>query len=324
MGHEPTKLIAEFEQEIQTVYRSELYLVRDNGAVRRIARPGKRLRPLDGLWTFGTTNASTGYMHISSEVVHRIVATAFHGEQPSSQHIVDHVDTNRRNNRADNLRWITRLDNVLQNPVTRRRIVLAYGSLEAFFTDPRNPLKPDAVKDYTWMRTVSKAEAEESKRRLEKWATSEKPLSGNGIGEWVYGPRHIEELETEKDFESLSPNVVQRNWKTPTQFELCPDTCSPEALQSYCARAKSGQVFASNQYGQSLVELAALGDSFLSVICRATGNPLKPWALAKVFIEGNKFVHESKGSFFGFDGAMKGHCRLLGLPFEGDTFDDFC
>ena len=51
---------------------------------------------------------------IGAVVVHRIVATAFHGEQPSEKHIVDHIDTNRRNNRAENLRWITRLDNLLQ------------------------------------------------------------------------------------------------------------------------------------------------------------------------------------------------------------------
>ena len=324
MGQDLAKLLAQFEREIQTAYRGELYLVRDNGAVRRITRPSKRPRPLDEIWTFGSANPSTGYMHVCSDVVHRIVATAFHGDQPSKQHIVDHIDTNRRNNRADNLRWITRLDNVLQNPVTRRRIALAYESIEAFFANPRSPLNPAAVKNYSWMRTVSKAEAEESKRRLQKWAASEKSPSGNGIGEWVYGRPQIDEREPETDFESLSPNVVQRNWKTPTEFELCPDTCAHEALESYCARAKSGQVFASNQYGQSLVELAALGDGFLSVICKATGNPVKPWAVAKVFIEGDKFVHESIGSFFEFDGAVKVHCRLLRLPFEGDTFDDFC
>ena len=42
-------------------------------------------------------------MDIGTEVVHRIVATAFHGEQPSVKHIVDHIDTNRRNNRVENL-----------------------------------------------------------------------------------------------------------------------------------------------------------------------------------------------------------------------------
>jgi hypothetical protein len=74
-----------------------------NGAVCRQRRPGERKRPLDNQWTFGVTNDSTGYMHIGIEVVHRIVATAFHGAQPSEKHIVDHVDTNRRNNRVEDV-----------------------------------------------------------------------------------------------------------------------------------------------------------------------------------------------------------------------------
>ena len=105
-----------------------MYRVRDNGSVCRQWRPNERKRPLDGTWTFGWANASTGYMQIGAVVVHRIVATAFHGEQPSEKHIVDHIDTNRRNNRSENLRWITRLDNLLQNPITRRRIEFAWNA----------------------------------------------------------------------------------------------------------------------------------------------------------------------------------------------------
>lgn len=44
-----------------------------------------------------------GYLHICSEVVHRIIATAFHGEQPSKDHIVDHIDTNRQ---FIQIRWL--------------------------------------------------------------------------------------------------------------------------------------------------------------------------------------------------------------------------
>ena len=54
-----------------------------------------------------------------------------------SDYVVDHIDTNRRNNRAENLRWVTRLDNILLNPITCARIVQAFGSLEAFFENPK-------------------------------------------------------------------------------------------------------------------------------------------------------------------------------------------
>jgi HNH endonuclease len=134
MGDNPmdTRLLDQFDKELEVEYRGETYRVRDNGSVCRQRKSNERKRPLDGIWTFGWVNASTGYMQIGNEVVHRIVATAFHGEQPSEKHIVDHIDTNRRNNRAENLRWITRLDNLLQNPITLRRIITAFGSLDEF------------------------------------------------------------------------------------------------------------------------------------------------------------------------------------------------
>ena len=154
-----TKLLYQFDKELEVEYRGEVYRVRDNGSVCRQRIAKKPKRPLDEIWTFGTPSASTGYMHINSVVVHRIIATAFHGEQPSDKHIVDHIDTNRRNNRAENLRWITRLDNLLQNPITLRKIIIAYGSLDEFFKNPSAPLNPKAIKNFDWMRTVSKEEA---------------------------------------------------------------------------------------------------------------------------------------------------------------------
>lgn len=72
-------------------------------------------------------------MEIASVRVHIIVATAFHGPKPTKEHVVDHIDTNRRNNRPDNLRWVTRLENALDNPITRKRIIMRCGSIEAFW-----------------------------------------------------------------------------------------------------------------------------------------------------------------------------------------------
>ena len=234
--------LGQFDRELEAAYRSEVYRVRDNGAVCRQRRPGSRKRPLDDLWTFGVHNGSTGYMHIGTEVVHRIVATAFLGEQPSVKHIVDHIDTNRRNNRVENLRWVTKLDNILNNPVTRRRIEIAYGSLEAFFENPRAPVNSDALRNFEWMRTVTKEEAQESRERLERWAASTTAPSGGVIGEWIFGVRNSAEQPEEpvSDVPSLTPNAVQRNWRTPAKFEQCPDACSLGALTEYAVRLKSG------------------------------------------------------------------------------------
>lgn len=92
--------IDDLKQEIECIYKDEKYSVRDNGAVFRYPRDGKRLRQYDNFWTFGKANDKHGYMEIASVRVHIIVATAFHGLKPTKEHVVDHIDTNRRNNRG--------------------------------------------------------------------------------------------------------------------------------------------------------------------------------------------------------------------------------
>lgn len=129
-------LLNDYKDIKDCVYKGEHYSVRDNGAVLRYSRTGKRKRKDDDVWTFGKANEQTGYMEIGSERVHRIVAYAFLGEPPTPQHVVDHIDTNRRNNRPQNLRWLTKLENVLNNPITRKKIEYLCGSVEAFVNDP--------------------------------------------------------------------------------------------------------------------------------------------------------------------------------------------
>ncbi len=44
--------------------------------------------------------------------IHRLVALAFLGPQPSSKHLVAHNDGSRTNNRVENLRWATQKENL--------------------------------------------------------------------------------------------------------------------------------------------------------------------------------------------------------------------
>ena len=144
-------LLNDFKETKTCTYKGECYSVRDNGAVLRHAREGKRKRKYDDVWTFGKPNKHNGYMNLDVEVVHRIVAWAFLGNPPSSQHVVDHIDTNRRNNRPENLRWLTKLENALNNPNTLRKIIYYCGSIDAFVRDP-SVLKKRRTRQTLWSR----------------------------------------------------------------------------------------------------------------------------------------------------------------------------
>lgn len=83
--------------------------------------PKKDCRPskLDCIWTFGSKDNKTGYMLYGGVRVHQIVATAFHGTPDDPHMVIDHKNTNRCNNRPENLAWVTRLENAPNNPITR-------------------------------------------------------------------------------------------------------------------------------------------------------------------------------------------------------------
>ncbi len=362
-------LLHTFEKEREVVYRGEVYLVRDNGAVSRCARPQVRRRRLDEVWTFGTFNRHSGYFEIAGHVVHRIVATAFHGPGPSPDHVVDHIDTNRLNNRAENLRWVTRLDNILLNPITRARIEIAYGSLEAFFKNPGACFIPK----WEWMRIVTKEQAEESRKRLLAWAEKGQAGRGGTLGDWLYEPMpkysapageedagaplaaaqreafHVPTftnplverdvrragavvvraaLEPEPlDTPSLTAGAFQRKWRTPTEFPHCPGTATDDAVKDYLERLTPGAMFARNRYGENIVVEAATGpDNIISVVCSAPPDSVKGWTHAKVYRDGQAFCHESGGTFFSHEGAMKAHCMAIGAPYDAyeDSIDDYC
>lgn len=182
-------MINEYTQEKTCVYKNESYLVRDNGSICRLPKAGKKIRSLDNKWTFGTKDQANGYMIFGRERVHRIVATAFWGEH-SQEYVVDHIDTNRCNNRIENLRWLTKLENVLQNPITVKKIISICGSIEAFLEDPSSIGNAFSTKqNLSWMRTVSAKEGKATLDRLTAWAEKDTTFSSgktSGIGEWIF------------------------------------------------------------------------------------------------------------------------------------------
>ena len=212
--------INDFDQKLDCTYRDERYAVRDNGAVIRHPRTGKRPRPTDNIWTFGKPCSQKGYLLIAGVVTHRIVATAFHGEPPTQTHVVDHIDTNRRNNRPENLRWLTRLENALLNPITVKRIELICGSVESFLEDPSKLGKYGLERNFEWMRAVSPEEAKACRQRLLQWAKSDSRPTGGSLGEWVHKPleRTLENIRRDFDSVAKAQNTARPKSNSPIEF----------------------------------------------------------------------------------------------------------
>lgn len=294
------------------------YLVRDNGAIFRFARHHNSKYDLDEIWTFGTLDKS-GYLRVGRLPAHHIVATAYHGPAPSESHVVDHIDRDRQNNSYSNLRWITRINNVLRHPSTRKKVVDSYGSIERFFADPSSPSKID--KDIEWLRTASREELATSQKQLSEWTQSGEKKNR------VLGtlPNGTPFRDTTIDFSSLTASAIQRKWKTPTEFPCCPGEVSREGLATYGLALLPGVLFSRNRYGETHVEMAESRESFVCVLTsNRAADSVKPWAVAKIATENSKFVHENIGSFFDLNGAKKAYFGQLGVDFVGDSIDDYC
>ena len=324
----PTPIDA-FSREVCCEYKDESYLVRDNGAVLRRSRDHGRKRSADDTWTFGTPNLKTGNLEIVGERVHRIVAMAFHGNPPTKEHVVDHIDTNKHNNRPENLRWVTRLENAILNPITLKRIEFACGcTIDEFLSNPAAYRNRFAEPNFGWMRTVSLQEAQASKERLLAWAASDHQPSGGSLGEWVFrrGSRPQIERAPIEFIPSLTANALQRDWKIPTEFPCCPNEISHQPIADYAAKMRINSVFSTNRFSTVKVEDFAISkDQQTLWVLGRNDEPstVKPLSLAEVTFLNHSFIHKSLGTFFNKDGAEKQFTLAQGLIWTGgDTFDE--
>lgn len=355
-------LLTDFDRETECEYKGRKYLVRDNGSILRLPKEGQRQSQYDNVWTFGTKDPRTGYMLLTGNIrVHQIVCTAFNGAEPEPNMVVDHIDTNRCNNRPENLRWLTRLENVLCNEATRKKVIYLCGSIEAFIENPAILREKALPPDISWMKTVTKEQAAACKKHIEEWAKADTKPNPNskGIGNWIFEEsdkgfgeswdkdwanreyksdykRQLEEIEKMNQRihdevyglkDSLTPGAKQLEWKTPTEFLLCPERDAPRTLQTYLANLAIGKTFTRTQYGDGgKVRDYGYNDKEEAIfVLTEGGNTMKPWCLTKITTDGDVFIHSNEGSFFNEDGGQKYFTIAMGREWTGgDVFDDYC
>lgn len=310
--------IGVFKEERTCFYRGEFYSVRDNGAICRHVKPNARKRKLDEVWTFGT-RGTHGHLYLNGQAVHRIVATAFCNDGVENLNlVVDHIDTNRVNNRPENLRWVTRLENIILNEDTVKKLEFVTGyPIEELLTniDLLHSLKLPT--SYSWMTQVEYDEAKQALLSRRKW-----------LMETEYNPNY----KPQKQFyfhPSLTEKAAQVNqWRTLGYFP-CAEKCKSVNLQNYSSNIQAGDVVWQAQRIEGYAFFADKWEispdgQFLWVLCHQRASEVKRHVLLSIKCEDQYFVHSCQ-TFFMKDGALKYFELAMGREWYGPTpFDDLC
>lgn len=238
-------------------------------------------------------------MFISDIPVHRIVATAFHGEHPPDKSFVDHFDRNRQNNRPENLSWVSPLENALLNPNTLKAILDSYGSLENFFDNPKQPKSGKTDTNLGWMRPGTKDEMENIRRNMSEWVKKGRIPSGGEIGEWIFKStpkQHIQRPKPDDLIESLTPGAVQKNWTAQSEFPACPQEVFNDPIAEYAEQIEDDELFFQTTYYYTTVIQRTIidnGEALLvmyEVFNKDRDN--KRWGIMRITFENEKFIHE--------------------------------
>lgn len=328
--------IESYSKEVECTYKDETYSVRDNGAVMCHAREGKKIRKYDNLWTFGKLNTRNGFLEIGGKRIHQIVATAFWGIAPTKQHVVTHIDTDRLNNRPENLNWVTKFENTILTPHNCIKIRKLCGcSIDDLLKDIQILQGIYLPKNFEWMKKITQDDSTNAYNHLLQIANIENKVF-NSLDEWLIYRYEIQnrvtdDTQKEKSFikQSLTKNAIQVNWALPSEFPCCPKGVVDNPITAYFENLKIGAVFCSNDYYESSVLDVALSEDITTVFVASESmnkeNAVKPWALAKITYENTTYVHYSLGSFFEKNGVDKYFYLAQGKEWTGgDSIDDYC
>lgn len=326
-------LLFDFSKETECYYENEIYSVRDNGSVMRHSKDNCRKRPLDNKWTFGIVDKNTGYLLIAGIRVHRIVATAFYGPAPTKEHVVDHKNTNKQDNRAENLRWITKLENLILNPITCKKLQYKTKKTIDYILQHIEILHNiNLDQDLSWMRSVSKTESENCYNNLLHWALEDniKPSEKRGhIGEWIYQKRFFAKGNEDNHLiYSKTKTMVHNKYQMTleTEYPSCPKGDNIHSLKEYIKNLTPNSIFCKTNCYESLVTEAVLyKDSIILRTHSSDENDIKPYHVSIITLLNNTFVHEHYKSCFKEISSIKYFTILQGKEWTGgNTLDDYC
>ena len=333
-------LINCFSEVRECYYKGEHYSVRSNGAVMRHPQKDKKPRPTDGVWTFGKKDNRTAYMMFGNHRIHIIVANAFLGEHDSKIYVVDHIDTNRCNNRVENLRWFTRLENALNNPITRKRIERLCGSDIKKFIENPSCLRTETpnTQDLAWMRTVSSEEAKTALDNLMSWAKKLTPPNNAYIQtkdrDWMFKKQegdkyrhHDIYTEADKTFiNKLMLNENHENKKEQIVDYLLEPTKDNVNLEAYFAKLVPGAAFSKTRFGYQNVLKAMIAKDNSSIGVAVTmPSGIKPFATYKIYCVDSKIVYDFLHTCFEENGALQRMTEAAGEKWTGpDSIDNYC
>lgn len=291
--------INDYNVEKTCVYKGRKYFVRDNGAVYRRCLDDGGMRTGDEEWTIGKPNPHSGYLYIGKEAVHRIVCTAFHGEPEGDRNIADHIDTNKWNNRPENLRWVTKMENITNNPITMAKIEVRFGSFDAFeeYLALQTTQKKEKS-DFSSMRPVTR---EEGAAYLEHWTEwSNKPNDermpvGFGTGEWMYhGKKKLKDV-----FMNWIP--VVRDKAEECHFPLAPTSTNEgeDVIQKYREALVPGATFLISRNYETVVRDVVFfeKENILRVLSERFHAQRAPFYIFEIWPEDMHLYHRFVGSY---------------------------